>query len=182
MAKPKEKVSNEITIVELQPESWRRYKKIRLEALHYEPSAFANSYREARGRTEKEWRGYLKEVNRKNAHLKLFFAERAGTLVGMIGVEFDLRDKRLHVAKLYQVYVQQESRGRGIGKMLLEHVLKYVKKNVKRIKKIALAVNKTQLPAVKMYQSMGFEIVGLQKMEIKIHGYYIDQYIMEKYF
>jgi len=181
MAKAERIVDSGVVVVELKPDSWRRYKKIRLDALRYEPSAFANSFREARGKTEDEWRGYLKEVQKKTAHLKLFFAEHKGKLVGMIGIEFDLRDKRLHVAKLYQVYVEQSWRGKGIGKMLLDHVLKFVQKNARRIKKIALAVNKTQLPAVKMYQSLGFEIVGLQKMEIKIHGYYVDQYIMEKY-
>lgn len=176
-----EEYQSEIRIVELKPTAWKKYKKLRLEALHYDPSAFADSYREGRGKPKEVWQERLK-LSEKGKALKIFFAQQKSELAGMLGVEFDLRDKRLHVAKLRELYVAPEFRSYGLGGKLVEHALLCIQKKVKRIKKIALSVNKTQLSAVKLYQSLGFEIVGLQKKEIKIHGYFVDQYIMEKYF
>lgn len=168
-------------IVQLQPSAWRRYKHLRLEALKREPSAFAESFREARGKPAELWMSHLSEAQLAT-QTKLYFAESDHKLIGMIGIEFDLRDKRRHVAKIIKFYVTPEWRSRGIGKHLLNEALGYIAKKRKRIKKLALSVNITQSAAVKLYKRLGFETIGLAKKEIYVHGYFVDQYLMEKYF
>lgn len=168
-------------IISLKPSAWRRYKHLRLEALRTDASAFADSYAEGIGKPRSVWMKRL-QASDKGEAVKLFFAQSKNELVGMVGIEFDLRDKRLHTAKIRELFVTAEGRGAGVGAALVQTALDFIAKKRKRIKKIALSVNVTQKAAQSLYKKMGFEVIGLAKREIKVHGYYIDQYLMEKYF
>lgn len=62
---------------------------------------------------------------------------------------------------LWHLYVDRAHRGRGIARGLVEHVLNLGRANGAR--QVWLETQNTNTPAVRAYQAMGFEIVGLDR-------------------
>ncbi len=79
------------------------------------------------------------------------------------------------------MYVKKEYRVKGISQQIMRSILNELKTTGK-IEKINLNVSTKQLPAIKLYESLGFQIVGTLHKEMKIDGKFIDEYIMEKLF
>jgi len=159
-----------IRIIRLPEERWKEYRKLRLEALKAEPSAFGSSLEEESGFTEDVWRKRTKGV---------LFAVSEGKPVGLLSYVFEDRVKTRHVAHIYSVYVTPKYRGRGIGNRLLKRALAEIRRNREAVK-AQLSVNSLLRPAVAMYKKAGFEVAGKARKELKIGGRYYDLLLMEK--
>ncbi|MBR4949240.1 MAG: ribosomal protein S18-alanine N-acetyltransferase [Clostridia bacterium] len=57
--------------------------------------------------------------------------------------------------------VREDYRGKGIGKMLFQHIISYAKEQ--KMEFITLEVRKTNAPAIKIYESLGFKVLGVRK-------------------
>jgi ribosomal protein S18 acetylase RimI-like enzyme len=169
MANDRNLIEN-IVVKKIDAYRWMEYRDLRLESLKSDPAAFGNSYEEEKDMTEDEWKRRIKNA---------LFALSKDRLVGMIVVVFRARAKTKHVADLFGVYVNKEYRNRGIGKKLIEGALKIIKRNL-NVTKIKLTVNPEQSSAVRLYERFGFESVGRLKTELKVHGRFYDEIIMEK--
>ncbi len=77
--------------------------------------------------------------------------------------------------RLHKLYLLPEAKGKGLGKMLLEKIIKIAQEN--RSEKISLNVNKFNKSYL-FYKKMGFEIVAEEDLEIG-HGYLMEDYKME---
>lgn len=165
-----------MNIRKLTPEDWEIYKMVRLEALQKDASAFGSSYDESTSRTDEEWK---KKLERPNSFV--FAAEDGGEYVGMAAAYQEEGEIVSHVAYVWGVYVRDSFRGKGIGKKLLQAVLDEIQRNPE-IEKANLNVNKNQIAAVKLYESLGFQIAGTLHKELKVNGEYFDEYVMEKIF
>jgi ribosomal protein S18 acetylase RimI-like enzyme len=165
-----------MNIRKLTPEDWEMYKKIRLEALQKDASAFGSSYDESVGRTDEEWK---KKLERPKSFV--FAIEDGSEHIGMAAAYQEEGEIVSHVAYVWGVYVRESFRGKGIGKKLLKVVLDEIQRNPK-IEKANLNVNKNQIAAVKLYESLGFQIAGTLHRELKVNGEYFDEYVMEKIF
>ncbi|MGI8613542.1 MAG: GNAT family N-acetyltransferase [Nocardioidaceae bacterium] len=62
---------------------------------------------------------------------------------------------------LWGLYVDRHHRGRGIGGALVEVALERGRENLAR--QLWLETQNTNLPAVRAYQAMGFDLVGLDR-------------------
>ena len=82
-------------------------------------------------------------------------------LIGVITCDFNEFD-----ADIEGVVVKKEYRNRGIGALLISELEKKLKKAHKE--KIFLEVRKSNLPAKKLYEKMGFNVISQRK------GYYSD--------
>ena len=160
-----------IEVKKLPPDRWKDYRDLRLEALKSDPLAFGSSYEEEKDLAEDEWK---KRIN--NA----LFALSNDKPVGMIVYIINNKIKTKHIANIFGIYVKKEYRGKGIGKKLIESVIKNIQKNV-NVSKIELAVNPEQKAAVKLYEKYGFELVGRLKKELKIDDKFYDELIMERH-
>ena len=80
-----------------------------------------------------------------------------------------------------EILLQHNLTCTGTTGKLVEKVLKLVKQN-SNILKVKLIVSSTQLAAIELYKSFGFEIVGILKNELKVNDNFYDGLIMEKYF
>jgi ribosomal protein S18 acetylase RimI-like enzyme len=157
-----------VKIIQLLPDDWELFRDIRLEALQEDPSAFAGTYAEDIKTKEELWRDRIKNM---------WFAVVDSQVVGMAGL---LRDTGLasnHRAHLISCYVKPLFRSRGIGRDLVKHVQEYAV--TQGIRKIYLHVTSLQEKAIKLYECLGFNKVGLLKEYTKINGQYFDSYIME---
>ena len=117
---------SDVSILVLPPERWRDSKRLRLEALLAEPSAYASSYEDELSFADEVW---VKRVNAAftRDHSIALYAEIGGRLVGMVGTSWSDRLKMRHVAEVYAVYVKPSHRGKGIGKALMRRLLDELK-------------------------------------------------------
>jgi ribosomal protein S18 acetylase RimI-like enzyme len=159
-----------IEIKIISEERWKDYRDLRLEALKKEPLAFSSSYEESKDKPESEWRDQIKNV---------LFALDRDKLVGMIVYIHEKGIKTRHVANIYGVYLDEEFRGQGVGRKLMDAVITQIRKNPDVVK-IKIAVNPVQKAALKLYKNFGFYIVGQSKKALSIEGKFYDELIMEK--
>ena len=170
----------EVSIITLPPARWREAKRLRLEALLAEPSAFASSYEDELAFGDDVWIARLKSAYERDGNLT-FVAEVDGALVGMAGAGWSAKAKLRHVAGVYGVYVSPWIRGRGIASALLRRLLEELR-TLRQIEKVSLTVNSESIAAVRLYEKLGFEIVGAARRELKDAGRYYDLHYMEHHF
>lgn len=157
-------------MVRLPEEQWRKYRKLRLEALKTEPSAFGSSFEEELKLGEGTWQKRIRGV---------LFAVSGGEPVGLLSYVFDDRPKTRHIAHIYSVYVTPKYRGRGIGTMLLKRAMAEIRRN-RDAAKAQLSVNPLLLPAVALYKRAGFQVVGRPRNELRVGNKFFDLLLMEK--
>ncbi len=112
----------QITISKLTDSEWVKYKKIRLEALKQEPSAFASSFEDDVQLPDEQWKKRLQRSHDNNQSVMLF-AKDGDRVIGMIGAFWSNKEKIKHIANIFGVYVNSDYRGKGIGNMLMETLL-----------------------------------------------------------
>lgn len=157
-------------ITKLPITSWLDYKNLYMESIANSPQAFLWSKEEIGSKEDSVWQDRIKNM---------FFAITDDEkLVGMAGFYCEEKKKLAHIANIVRVYVNPEYRGKGIGKQLLLTVIEDVK-SMPEIRKIQLGVIATQILALNLYESVGFEKVGELKMAVKIDDHFYDQYLME---
>jgi len=160
-----------IEIGRLPVERWEDYKKLRLEALAHDPSAFGSSVEEEEAQSEDDWKRRIPNV---------LFAMSGDRPVGMIVFVTNSRIKTKHTAEIFGVYVKSSHRGKGIGSELLGEALSQIRKN-RSVLKVSLSVNPEQEPAVELYRKAGFEVVGRARKDLKVGRRFYDLLYMEKF-
>ncbi len=152
------------------------YKRIRLEALKLNPSAFAENAKDFEKKT-------LEEIYTEIARWKEMggFALGAfsleGNLVGMIGVGRSSYNKLNHRGHVWGVYVTPPARGAGVARALFDRLVERARKNEGLVQLDIEAVTSNQT-ALKLYQSVGFELCGTQPRALKVGSEYFDEYLL----
>jgi putative acetyltransferase len=154
-----------------------------------EPSDAAQlvSLAEAVGREEERWilssdtwrtiadeRRYVKSVFR-HPDAAVFVAEEDGRLLARMSLARDPHPASRHVADL-GLMVAAEHRRRGIGTMLLDAAVTWAR--VAGVSKLELHVFPWNEPALRLYESFGFEREGLRKQHYEREGEYVDAILM----
>lgn len=169
-----------LKIIKLPLDRWREYKALRLLAIKNAPTAFATSYEEAIVESDENWQTYLKEGN-EGKKSYLLFAEIGDKLVGMVGAIKNTNKKQLHTASIIAVFVDPDYRGRGLGKLLIQSILKNLKEDLPIIK-VDLDVNTQNKDAIRLYESCGFKVVGTYHKDLFYEGVFYDLHEMELIF
>lgn len=76
-------------------------------------------------------------------------------------------------ADLFIAIGEDDHRGKGVGKITMKFIIDYGFKKLK-LHKINLGVVKDNIPAVKLYQSLGFIIEGEMRDEVFFEGKFHD--------
>ncbi len=164
---------NDIRLITLDPNEWKAYKQIRLEALKNEPDAFARTYDEERDKKDEVWKERLEEAQNNNK-VVLLFVQYNNRIVGMGGLFYTHEHSPL--VEIWGIYINKEFRGKGLGKVLITNLITKAKKN-KKTKKLKIEVNSANIPAIRLYLRLGFNITETKKKVL--HGKF-DEYVMEK--
>ena len=103
----------------------------------------------------------IKEFNGIIANSKsiLFVAEERGNMVGII-IGNLLKNSYQKSAYLDEVFIRSSERGKGYGKRLMFHFIKWAKS--KKVDKIRLGVRVKNTNAIKLYEKLGFKTEGLE--------------------
>lgn len=167
-----------LKIEKLQLKDWQEQRRLKLAFAKNNPQATCADFKQESKLTDVAWQQYLKDLLDNGS--VIFIAKLEDKIVGMAGVSREKSPKCHHVAIIFNVYVEEEYQGKGIGKMLIQELMDDTKKDP-TLAKFNLDVTTTQESAINLYKRLGFEIVGELKKEYKVNGKFYDVYEMEKY-
>jgi RimJ/RimL family protein N-acetyltransferase len=119
-------------------------------------------------------RRFLKTVLR-HPDAAVFVAEDEGTVVGRLSLSRDPHPASRHVADL-GLMVAASHRGKGIGRMLLEQAVQWSR--MSEIRKLELHVFPWNGPALRLYESFGFEREGYRKAHYARDEELVDAILM----
>ena len=130
---------------------------------------------ETRLRTQDERRTWLETRGPRHP---VVVCERSGAVCGWASLNsFNPREVYDHVAD-FSVYVERESRGRGVGAALLTHLEILAERH--GYHKLALAMFPSNHAGVALYRRRGFRDVGTYREHGRVDGRWVDILIMEK--
>lgn len=147
-----------------------QYLNIRLEALQKAPEAFASSYEEEKNQSPDKYRGRF-DSSQNSFTLGAFNGDE---LVGVGTLIKETRSKLLHRANIVAMFVKEEERGHGLGKLLLTDAINKARE-LNEIEQIYLSVVRKNKSAKRLYLSSGFEVFGTEKNALKFNDTYYDE-------
>jgi ribosomal protein S18 acetylase RimI-like enzyme len=165
----------EVEIRRLTGEDATGFSRLRLEALEREPQAFSASPEEYRAMTLDTIAKRLGSGSDDRNFVLGAAAENR--LVGMAGFYQEPEPKNRHKGHVWGVYVTQDWRGKGIGRMLLSDLIQRAR-GKPEIEQLHLAVASAQNAAKRLYESLGFAVYGREPRAIKVGDTYMDEDLM----
>ncbi|WP_407900755.1 N-acetyltransferase family protein [Scytonema sp. NUACC26] len=145
------------------------YRNIRLDALYNNPDSFGTMYHEEVMMTIDNF----KERIPVDDNSFILGCSEDEELIGIVGIYQESRIKVRHKAYIRSLYVRQEYRGKGIGKLLLNELIERAKA-MNGIEILLLDVVTNNISAKQLYLSFGFQIYGREKMAYKCNNQYFD--------
>jgi RimJ/RimL family protein N-acetyltransferase len=149
---------------------------LRLRGLREVPSAFGSSYEEEKDEPASD----VAERIRKNVTGFVMGAFDDGTLVGVVGMHRSHHVKAAHKMELWGMYVAPEARRLGAGRKLVEAALRDAF-GIDGIRQVNLGVNAANLPALRLYEAMGFIPFGLERDCLVVDGIPQDEIHMVRF-
>jgi RimJ/RimL family protein N-acetyltransferase len=125
-------------------------------------------------RSAAEERRYLKAV-RRHADAAVFVAVDGDDVVGRLSVARDPHPSSRHVADL-GLFVAASHRRRGIGRRLLEETVDWAR--AAGVRKLELHVFPWNEPAIRLYESFGFEREGYRRGHYRRGHEFVDAILM----
>jgi len=165
-------VSGAATIRPLVAADLADYKRLRDDMLALHPEAFTS---DAESEAGKEPTDYLHRLglDRRDGGQFLLGAWRGKRLLGAIGCERQARVKVRHIGHVIGMMVRPESRGRGIGAMLLEACIAEARHA--GLEMLTLTVTAENESAVRLYERHRFVAYGTLQRALKIGSRYHDK-------
>jgi ribosomal protein S18 acetylase RimI-like enzyme len=143
-----------IAIAPITPLNTFLFKAVRLRALQDAPHAFGSTYAKESQLTDSDW---IQRVERWNGESGAgFLAMDEDTGCGISGSFLDQNDAKR--AQLIAMWTAPTHRQRGIGRLLVDEVLKWARGRNARI--LQLMVTSNNEPAMHFYQRLGFAPTG----------------------
>ena len=147
------------------------YRCIRLLALRENPEAFGTAHDDEAAHPLPEFE------NRLRSQL-VFGAYVCGKIAGMVGLARNSGAKVRHKGTIWGFFVDPTVRGQGVGRELLEAVLRYADDVVEQVGLTVITQNSS---TIALYESLGFQSYGLEKRALKVASGYDDELLMVRY-
>jgi len=152
-------------IAQLAPADAAAFQALRLRDLAECPTAFASSY-------EEECDTPIAAVAERlapRADGTILGAFMARDLVGVVGVRREEPRKLSHKAYMWGMYVALHARKAGVGRALVRHALSYARTQL-HVRRVNLGVNALNVPALSLYEGLGFKRIGFEPCFMLIDG------------
>lgn len=164
-----------MNIQRLTPEQVRPYRQLRLRALSESPTAFGSSRAEEARYPLETFVARLQPSPAK----WVFGAFEGQRMVGVVTLIREARRKERHKAGIFGLYVDPKVRGRGLGRALLERALEAARR-MRGLRQVRLAVVASNLPALRLYESLGFRIYGREADALRVAGQFHDELFLAR--
>jgi ribosomal protein S18 acetylase RimI-like enzyme len=149
---------------------------LRLRGLLESPASFASSYDDEVSIPSSA----MAERLGPGALLCMLGAFDGDELVGMIGVGRDLPRKVAHKVFLRALYVDARFRKQGVGRALMTHALEHAHA-MPGVQQVTLTTTAVNLPALALYEKLGFQRFGLEPRALLIDGQAYDDVHMVRF-
>ena len=144
------------------------YREIRLEALADSPHAFSSTLESEQGQP-------LDRFAARRADDFVLGAFSGPHLIGVAGFYVQAKPKHRHKGMLWGMYIRPSHRAAGIGRKLVEGIIAHARQQVELLQLFVISDN---LPARRLYASLGFVEYGIERNATKYHGEYHDDVLM----
>ncbi|QPB21568.1 GNAT family N-acetyltransferase [Rhizobium sp. 007] len=145
------------------------FREIRLEALANHPEAFGASWVEEQSQSGAQF------ADRLENGLVIGGLFDDGMLAGTIGVSKSKGIKTQHIGSIWGMYVRQTARGTGLSRLLLSAAIDEVGTILRSLR---LSVVSSNVPAIRLYKSVGFEEWAVEIEALKVGETYYDEILM----
>jgi len=102
------------------------------------------------------WNNNILKEELLNQNTKYIFAKDNDKIIGFAGILITIDS-----AEIMNIVVRKDERKKGIGKRLLQELISIAKNE--KVDNIFLEVNFSNVPAKKLYDNIGFRIIGIRK-------------------
>jgi len=145
------------------------YHALSLLALQETPTAFTPTYEEYLAFSLDWARDRLVSAARPHDFFLGAFNNQTSELVGMAGLTLAPRQQERHKATLWSVAVASRAQGQGIGRALVEQMLREAS-SIDGLLQVQLHVSADNKQAVRLYQQCGFVPFGLEPRGMMFKG------------
>lgn len=154
------------------------YWQLRLEALKGNPEAFLTTYQSALQKNNPVQQTADRLQSRDNYTFGAFYNNQ---LVGVVTLlPHTQHEKVRHKGDILAMYVSPASRGKGVGKKLLD-MCTSTGRNIE-LEQLQLSVVASNASALALYETCGFTQYGYESGAIRLeNGTYQDEILMAKY-
>jgi len=161
----------------LAPADAAAYQALRLRGLADHPQAFTSSALEEAGRPL-QWAQRRLSLAPGRPHDFFLGAFQDFILLGIVGLQGRYRLQERHNATVVGMYVAPEAAGSGVGRALLEQLLRQVA-TLDGLEQLDLTVTAGNARAQSLYAACGFAVFGTLPRAIKVGGQYFDKVHMQ---
>jgi ribosomal protein S18 acetylase RimI-like enzyme len=147
---------------------------LRLRALQDNPEAFGSTYEETIDRGKE---AMLQRIGVGQGDGIFSMGAFDDALIGTVGFRRDEGLKERHKGFVFGMYVIPERRGQGAGKALMLELIARARR-MEGLEQIHLAVVTTNQAAVRLYRSLGFDLLGTMPGALKSGDQYWDEHLM----
>ncbi|QJD84418.1 GNAT family N-acetyltransferase [Cohnella herbarum] len=149
------------------------YRELRLHSLKENPAAFLTSF-------EMEIAKPFEQIQRNLSPTDNRFtlgAFNVNELIGMVTFVRGSNPKTMHKGNVFAMYVSSIYRGNGIGKMLIDELIKRASQ-YDGLERINLTVISNNSAAKRLYEKVGFVGYGIERNALKSGVHYWDEELM----
>lgn len=104
--------------------------------------------------------------------------ESDGELLGHLAINSTSKPRLKHSAS-FGIAVAKTSRGKGVGRFLMEYLLAYCDEQL-NLTRLELEVHANNVAALALYKSFGFEVEGTKRKAVLVEDALIDIVIMSR--
>ena len=104
--------------------------------------------------------------------------ESNGEILGHLAIHSTLKPRLKHSAS-FGIAVAKISRGKGVGRFLMEHLLSYCDEQL-NLARLELEVHANNAAALALYKSFGFEVEGTKRKAVLVEDDLIDIVVMSR--
>jgi ribosomal protein S18 acetylase RimI-like enzyme len=151
------------------------FRELRLQALREHPIAFTADYDANQARPPEFW---VERLRGQGQTGNIYFAEHAGALVGMTGIETSESPKTRHSAWIWGVYTLPEYRGLRLVDALIETCIEWGRAHGVMV--VKLGVTTTNAAALGAYLRCGFSVYGVEPQAVVYDGKVYDELLMAR--
>lgn len=166
-----------IYTTKLSVDRWKEYKKLKIEAISNEKTAFSFEINDLLLIQDEDWKKDL-ENSIKGINI-LMFVQDGDILVGMGQIVDYKGDMYKHNVSLGMLYVTPSYRGLGIGTELIKRRIEIIEKRGE-IKNILCEIFSSQKVSIEIHKKLGFEVLGKMKDYVCLGSEYYDSVFMQK--
>jgi RimJ/RimL family protein N-acetyltransferase len=159
-----------MNIRKLTPQDAPDFQRLRLIGLRDEPSAFASSYEEEKGRSLAAIEAQLAD----SPDHAIFGAFANDELVGVVALGREGMHKLAHKGYIWGMFVASSGRQQGVARLLMQQAISMAR-SVPGLRQLNLGVNANNKAAIRLYESLGFKAFGFEAGAMLIDGMLHDE-------